>query len=221
MAEALSARALPRPTKSPLLTSEQFIEWLQPGVLADLIGGEICMHSPVHLRHARLINFVDRLLGQYVEERGSGELHRETVAVRLSVRDTFMPDLAYFTPEQVPRLLETHAPFAPALVVEALSPATARRDTGVKFAAYEAHGVQEYWVLDPEKLGHRFYARAGDMLVEFAMDSDRIESFSVHGFWLRRDWLDPKRLPRVSDCLREVLRGSRNARGSPRTGSAE
>ncbi len=53
------------------------------------------MHSPVNLRHARLINFVDGLLRAYIEEENLGELHRETVAVRLSLRETFMPDLAY------------------------------------------------------------------------------------------------------------------------------
>ena len=41
-------------------------------------------------------------------------------------------------------------PFAPTLVVEALSPNTAERDIGPKFAAYEEHGVNEYWILDPE-----------------------------------------------------------------------
>jgi hypothetical protein len=74
------------------------------------------------------------------------------VAVRLSSRNVFLPDLSYFTAEQVARLEATHAPFAPALVVEALSPTTAARTAdravGPKFAAYEEHGVEEYWILD-------------------------------------------------------------------------
>ncbi|HMO65566.1 MAG TPA: Uma2 family endonuclease, partial [Verrucomicrobiota bacterium] len=114
---------MPKPAPARFLTSEQFLEWLEPGLHADLIGGEIHMHSPVNLRHANLVNFLDRLLAGYLEETGLGVLHRETVAVRLSVRETFLPDLCYFTRAQAARLLPTHAPFAPTFVAEVLSPA--------------------------------------------------------------------------------------------------
>ncbi len=199
------------PAGRPLLSSEQFLDWLEPGLHADLIGGKIAMHSPVSLLHARLLNFLDSLLRQHIEEHALGELHRETVAVRLGVRDTFLPDLAYFTPAQVARLGATHADFAPTLVVEVVSPASAARDRGDKFSAYERHGVQEYWILDPETLDHRFYRRSGDMLGEFADGADRIESCSLPGFWLKRTWLDPKKLPAVRPCLAE-LAGARRRR---------
>jgi len=188
-----------------LLTSEEFLEWLQPGVFADLIDGEICMHSPVNLRHARLVNFADRLLSAYVEDQDLGELHRESVAIRLSPRETFMPDLAFFTKAQVARLSDTHAPFAPVFVVEALSPSTAQNDTGRKFVAYEMHDVQEYWILDPEKLDHHFYRREGDILSKFTADEDRIESVSIRGFWVNRAWLNPSKCPSVRDCFNEIL----------------
>ena len=198
-----------------LMTSEEFLDWLQPGVFADLIGGEIAMHSPVNLRHARLINFVDRLLAAYLEAEDLGELHRESVAVRLSVRETFMPDLAYFTKAQAARLTGSHVSFAPPFIVEALSPATAANDTGRKFEAYELHGVQEYWILDPERLAHRFYRRAGDMLEDFGVGMERIDSLTVPGFWIKRSWLDPQKLPPVNACLAEIL-GNANGAGRGR-----
>lgn len=198
----------PKPAPARFLTSEQFLDWLEPGLHADLIGGEIHMHSPVNLRHANLVNFLDRLLAGYLEEAGLGVLHRETVAVRLSIRETFLPDLSYFTKSQAARLLPTHAPFAPTLVIEVLSAATADNDRQRKFAAYELHGVQEYWILDPDGLDHHFYRRAGDMLAEFAAGAPRIESASIPGFAVRRDWLNPDRLPRVADCLAKLRRAS-------------
>ena len=191
-----------------LWTAKEFLDWLQPGVHADLIDGERFMHSPVNLRHARLLNFLDRLLAGYLERRQLGELFREVVAVRLSSRNVFLPDLAYFTNEQVARLTPTHAPFAPTLVVEALSPWTDERDTGPKFAAYEEHGVQEYWILDPETLAHRFYRREGELLVEFAAGEPVIRAQSLPGFWVRRAWLDPAALPAVGRCLEEILETS-------------
>jgi Uma2 family endonuclease len=169
------------------------------------------MHSPVNIRHARLINFLDHLLRSFLEEEDLGELHRESVAVRLSIRETFMPDLAYFTKAQAARLGETYVTFAPTFVAEALSPTTAQNDTGRKFAAYELHGVQEYWILDPQKLEHRFYKREGDMLSEFAADAERIDSASISGFWVKRAWLNPAKLSAVSACLAEI-RSSRKRR---------
>jgi Uma2 family endonuclease len=38
---------------------------------------------------------------------------------------------------------------APDLVVEILSPATARRDMGEKLRIYAESGVTEYWIVDP------------------------------------------------------------------------
>src|SRR5438128_12440627 len=104
-----------------LLTAEEFLEWLKPGVHADLIDGEIVMHSPVNLRHADLLNFVDHLLRSYIELQKLGRLYREVVAVRLSPRLVFLPDLCFFTNAQVSLLKPTHAPIAPTLVVAALS----------------------------------------------------------------------------------------------------
>lgn len=202
----------PRPPGG-FLTSEQFLGWLQPGVRADLIGGKIFMHSPVNLRHARLVNFLERLLAAHIEELDLGELHRETVAVRLGVRETFLPDLAFFPRSQVGRLLETHAPLCPAFVAEALSPGTAERDRGPKFAAYELHGLQEYWLLDPQRLEHRFYRRAGEMLEEFAAGEPRIASVAVPGFWVERAWLDPVRPPKVAPCLAAIRRAARRRKG--------
>ena len=189
-----------------LWTAEDFLGWLAPGIHADLIDGEKFMHSPVNLRHARLLNFLDHLLRSYVERKKLGELFREVVAVRLSSRNAFLPDLAFFTNEQVSRLLPTYAPFAPTLVVEALSPNTADRDVGPKFAAYEEHDVQEYWILDPQTRAHRCYRREGELLVEFAHGEEVIRSHTVAGFWVRRSWLNPAALPEVAACLGEILR---------------
>jgi Uma2 family endonuclease len=194
-----------------LWTAEEFLDWLEPDVHADLIDGEKCMHSPVNFRHANLLNFVDRLLASYVEHHRLGSLYREVVAVRLGSRSVFLPDLAYFTHDQVARLLPTHAPFAPTLVVEALSPGTAGCDVGPKFAAYEEHGVREYWVLDPETLAHRFYRREGEFLVEFDHGEPVIHAHTLAGFWMSRDWLNPASLPDVAPCLAAILQSSGGA----------
>jgi len=197
--------SMPLPVKDQLWTAEQFLDWLTPGKKAELIDGEKHMHSPVNLKHARLLNFIHLLLSLHVERHKLGEVHREVVAVRLSARSVFMPDIGFFTREQVTRLNPAFAPFAPTLVIEALSPSSEKRDKKLKFAKYEEHGVQEYWILDPEHLRHQFYRREGDLLVEFDQGAEHIASHSVKGFWVKRAWLNPEQLPEVRRCFSELM----------------
>jgi Uma2 family endonuclease len=187
-----------------LLTAADFLEWLEPGRHADLIDGEIFKHSPVSIRHADLLNFVDGLLRLYIERHDLGMLYREVVAVRLSGRNVFLPDLAFYRAGREQSIQPTHLAGAPDLVVEVLSPRTADRDIGPKFAEYEQHGVREYWVLDPETLAHRFYRLEKEELVEYADGAETIDSTVVAGFFLRRQWLDPGKLPRIEDARKLI-----------------
>lgn len=187
------------------MRADEFLEWLEPGKWADLINGQIYRHSPVSLRHARVLNFFGHLLAAYIRRKKLGELHRETVAVRLSSRNVFLPDLSFFTNQQTARLKETHAPFAPAFVLEALSPGSRERDLKPKFAAYEENGVDEYWVLDPQRLQHQFFQREGEFLAEVQPVRGRIDSSVILGFWVKTGWLTPEKLPDEDACLEEIL----------------
>jgi len=163
------------------------------------------MHSPVSLKHADLLNFVDEFLRRWIRKKQlGGRLYREVVAVRLGQRNVFLPDLCWFAPEQLPMLEPTHAPLAPRWVCEVLSPTTADRDIGPKFSTYEEQGVREYWVLDPDHLEHRFFARDGDYLSEFDAGSDAVRSRIFDGLVIKRSWLDPVHLPDVETCLVEA-----------------
>ena len=97
-----------------LLTAQEFIDWLTDKRAADLIDGEIFMHSPVSLRHADLLNFLDGVMRSYVDRRRLGYLYREVVAVRLSSRNVFLPDLAFYRRRIVrPRRSREHRQASP------------------------------------------------------------------------------------------------------------
>ena len=187
-----------------LLTAGDFLDWLEPPRTADLIDGEIFMHSPVSIRHAQLVSFLDRVMGTFVNRHDLGFLFRENVAVRLSSRNVFMPDLAFYRKERADRIRTNHVEGVPDLVVEALSPRTADRDVGPKFAEYEQHGLTEYWILDPETLAHRFYRRDGELLVEYADGEELIRSETISGFFVKRSWLDPSSLVKIDEALEEI-----------------
>jgi len=43
------------------------------------------------------------------------------------------------------------------------------------------------------------------MLIPFATEGECIESTSIKGFWVKRSWLNPAKLPAVPPCLAEIL----------------
>ena len=67
--------------------------------------------------------------------------------------------------------------------------------------------MQEYWVLDTDGLAHRFFRREGELLVEFSADEAKVTAQTVPRFWLKREWLNPEKLPAVADCLAQILKG--------------
>jgi Uma2 family endonuclease len=78
------------------------------------------------------------------------------------------PDLVVVLREHADRIGRQAIEGAPDLVVEILSPGTAKRDLVVKRKQYEEAAVPEYWIVDPESqsvevlaLEHARYARAG------------------------------------------------------------
>lgn len=50
---------------------------------------------------------------------------------------------------------------APDLIVEVLSPSTARNDRLIKFNSYEKAGVKEYWIVDPYNMTVEIYSLQG------------------------------------------------------------
>ena len=72
---------------------------------------------------------------------------------------------------------------APDFVAEVLSPSTERADRGVKFEDYAAHGVGEYWLIDPENERLEQYLLEGDSYqLAFKADNGVVASRVVAGF---------------------------------------
>ena len=68
--------------------------------------------------------------------------------VRFADHSVVQPDILYVSHERK-SVLHERVRGAPDLVVEVLSPSTARRDLGEKLRLYGESGVREYWVVDP------------------------------------------------------------------------
>ncbi|MFZ5591891.1 MAG: Uma2 family endonuclease, partial [Bacillota bacterium] len=70
--------------------------------------------------------------------------------VYLSEKDVLQPDIIFISRGRLSIITEENIQGAPDLVVEILSPATARYDKVTKSRLYYQYGVREYWLVDPD-----------------------------------------------------------------------
>ena len=114
----------------------------------EFINGEVIMHSPALSRHLMATKRLFRLMDTHCLTRKCGEVHVEK-AMTSFPRNDYEPDIVFFGLAKSALITPDTLRFPiPDLVVEVLSPSTAARDRGVKYADYAAHGVREYWIVD-------------------------------------------------------------------------
>ena len=119
----------------------------------ELVSGRIIMTPPAAWDHAEIEAKVIRIIGDFVSKHHLGRSFGSSAGYQLPSGDTLEPDASFISRERWARgpqprrgqFLKT----VPSLVVEILSPATARRDRIEKKKIYETNGVDEYWLVDP------------------------------------------------------------------------
>ena len=112
----------------------------------ELIGGKVVAMSPASTNHNRIALKIAVLFENYLKGRtcipfGDGE------KVFLTNVDHYVPDFMIVCDRDKIKQDGVHG--APDLVVEILSPGTAKRDRAHKKDVYEQCGVPEYWIVEP------------------------------------------------------------------------
>lgn len=130
------------------VTAEQFLsgdKTLQPRHLVDGVVYEPEMPTLLH-QHA-LLNLIPLLLHLYHH----GRLFLAPLDVQFDDMTVVQPDLFRIAPDSPTAVITPKRVVgAPDLIIEILSPSTANFDHKRKFKLYEAHGVRELWLVDPE-----------------------------------------------------------------------
>jgi Uma2 family endonuclease len=114
----------------------------------EIIDGVITMMSPrPSVNHNRICLNIAVLFSNYLRGKPCVPFS-DGVDLFLDEKNRFMPDfMAVCDPEKIQHD-GVHG--APDLVVEVLSPSTAKNDRGLKKGAYGRCGVREYWIVNPE-----------------------------------------------------------------------
>ena len=198
------AQREPPPRK---MTYEEFLDWCDEDTWAEWVNGEVQMVSPASTRHQALASFLDAVLRAFIETHNLGVILPAPFSMRLpNVPSGREPDLLFIANEHHDRLKETFLDGPADVVVEIISPESIGRDRGDKFVEYEAGGVAEYWLIDPERQQAEFYHLGADQRYHsMGMGNNgTFRSQAISGFWLRVEWLWQDPLPKVVDVLREL-----------------
>ena len=99
-------------------------------------------------------------------------------------RNDYEPDICFFRREVSQAFSPQQMKFpAPDFIVEILSETTARTDREIKFDDYAAHGVKEYWIIDPDaEFVEQYLLRGEEYLLTQKTDSGILKSEAIAGF---------------------------------------
>ena len=154
---------------------QTFYEWLDEDKKAEFINGEIVVHSPALDRHNSTMLLLARLLSIYVDDRQLGVVRAEKALVELT-RNSYEPDICFWGTDKAAQIHDELLYYpAPDFVVEVLSKSTEKYDREVKFADYAAHGIAEYWIIDPKRR----------TIEQFGIDSDTEEYALIRSFGIK------------------------------------
>jgi Uma2 family endonuclease len=168
---------------------EEFYNLIHENVKAEFINGEIVMHSPVRNRHWTASMKISSELHRYVKDNALGVVSAEKVMIRLT-RNDYEPDIVFFSTEKIQSFTPDQLLFpAPDLVGEILSESTERTDRTIKFSDYEAHGVSEYWIVDPEQRSiEQYLLENGEYNLHVKLAGEGLlHARSVAGFTIRTE----------------------------------
>ena len=198
------AAVSPRKGRGPgKITYEQFLKRYE-GIRAEWVDGEVELKMSVSEPHQDANRFVLQTMLDYLVEFPIGKLFFTEFQMKLpgggSGRE---PDLVFVRTEHLDRVQRQFIDGPGDLVVEVVSPGSQDTDRNVKFREYEAGGVAEYWLIDPDKRSAEFFVLHDGHFERHEPDATGIyRSASMDGFWLRVSWLwDP---PSQKDVRREL-----------------
>lgn len=162
---------------------EHFYEIIDENKKMEFINGEIFFHSPVKKQHNSANKLLCGLLNVFVIKNDLGFVGIEKILISLT-RNDYEPDICFFNKEKSKNLTDRQMQFpAPDFIVEVLSDSTEKHDRETKFQDYAAHGVEEYWIVDPEaEIVEQYVLRGEEYELLLKSGDGKIESVSIEHF---------------------------------------
>jgi Uma2 family endonuclease len=158
----------------------------------ELIDGDLYVSAAPSFFHQTVLANIMFAFRDYLRDHPVGRI-TPGVGVIFDDHNGVIPDLVFATKERITATLAAgRFRSAPEIVIEILSPGVSniRRDRHVKLSLYNARGVDEYWIVDPENRSVEVNRRneAGDLAPgQNFSRQDELTSGVLSGFSVRVD----------------------------------
>lgn len=143
----------------PLLKSKQkysyadYLTW-DEGDRWEIIEGNLYMQATPSREHQSILGELHRQISNYLLDK-TCKVYPAPFCVRLdtenddkNVKNVVEPDITIVCDES--KLDEKGCKGTPDMIIEILSPSTAKNDRLFKFNKYEISGVKVYWIVEPD-----------------------------------------------------------------------
>lgn len=148
---------------------------LPEGTRAELINGQIFYMSPPSRKHQKIAGDLFALIHNYIRlNNGSCEPYMAPFAVFLDAdnKNYVEPDISVICDPD--KLSDKGCVGAPDWIVEIVSPSSKRMDYYTKLSLYQAAGVREYWIIDPDREAIMVYDLENEALPIIYKFTDKI-----------------------------------------------
>ncbi len=186
------------------MTEDEFVAWCDEDTKAEWVNGEIIAASPSSLEHVNLAGWLNIVMRLFAEHFERGWVYGPEFQIRFEAQHLRrVPDILFVSKEHADIIRPNHVEGAPDLVIEIVSPDSVVRDWREKYLEYEAAGVREYWVIDPEYRRVEAYTLDADhKYTRIEAQDNALHSLTLTGFYLQPDWLWRAPLPNPLEILK-------------------
>ena len=155
----------------------------------ELIGGKVVMMSPASAEHVYTAGSIYNIFKNYLKGKNCIPFS-DGLLVHLTDENKFVPDMMVVCDRSKIKSDGVHG--APDLVVEVLSPSTAKDDRTRKKEIYEACGVPEYWLVSPtDKSIEVYLLESGKYILH--------DVYTVRPDWVLKQMTDEERAAIVTE----------------------
>ncbi len=175
---------------SNLLSVSDYLLLPEGGPRIQLIEGDFFMAPSPRKSHQNIGGTIFILLHEHVKRSRKGAVMIAPFDVYLDDNNVYQPDVLYVAAAREKKiLLDDGVHGAPDLVVEVLSPSTARLDKDAKRRVYARAGVLEMWLIDPELRSVQIYRfkENADRPVAYLELADTLTTPLLPGFSVKLD----------------------------------
>jgi Uma2 family endonuclease len=174
-------------------TLEDYYQLPEDGNQYEIVAGKLELKPSPTTTHQRISHSLERTMTDSCEI--DYIIMDAPIDVILSDNETRQPDILMIHRSREEIIEERGVVGPPDLVVEIISPTSAKRDRTMKKETYARYGVSEYWIVDPANLTIEQYV--------LAQQGQPYELRNVYG---SDDTVQSERIPCLSFLVKEALR---------------